>query len=114
VVGGHLTPGWNVGILMQVLAVAGFEVRDGAFVRHGNNIAGFVRRSETFPAGVQGRNGDIERLAPHFPPEVRAIQGFDGDLDAVNWSWSVPASLRRTSLRQRVKRHLAKVLRRLL
>lgn len=111
VVGGHLTPGWNIGILMQVLVHAGFDVRDGAFVRHLNNIAAFVRRGDPPPDTLRRRNGDIEAMADLLPPSIRAVQGFDGDLSAVNWRWRVPV---RIGFRARLRRWLARRLRGLL
>lgn len=112
VVGGHLTPGWNIGILMQVLVHAGFDVRNGAFVRRLNNIAAFVQRGEPPPGGLlRRRNGDIEAMADLLPTSINAVQGFDGDLDAVNWRWRVPV---RNSARMIMRRWLAKRLRRLL
>ncbi|MBI5939209.1 MAG: class I SAM-dependent methyltransferase [Caulobacterales bacterium] len=111
VVGGHLTPGWNVGILMQVLVHAGFNVRDGSFVRRLNNIVAFVRRGEPPPDTLRRRNGDIEAMADLLPPSINAVQGFNGDLDAVNWRWRAPV---RNSPRMIIRRWLAKRLRRLL
>lgn len=111
VVGGHLTPGWNVGILMQVLVHAGFDVRDGAFVRHLNNIVAFVRRGEPPPTALRRRNGDIEAMASLLPSSIHAVQGFDGDLSEVNWRWCVPV---RISVRTRLRRWLARRLRRFL
>lgn len=114
VVGGHLTPGWNVGILMQVLLHAGFDVRRGAFIRHLNNIGAFVQAGEPPPVALYRRNGDLERARDWLPPGIEVRQGFDGDLDQVNWTWRVPANLRRTGWKHGLKRALARRLSRLL
>lgn len=65
VVGGHVNSGWNLGILMYVLADAGFGLAEGRFVHHGYNIFGMVQRGPgPLPAGTLRRaNGDIETLA---------------------------------------------------
>ncbi|RFB01532.1 glycosyltransferase [Parvularcula marina] len=91
IVGGHVKPGWNVGLLMYVLAVAGFDVRSGAFIRHGYNIFGAVGRGTgPLPRHVlRFANGDLELLQRYgrFPEDFDAQQGFDGDIPSWNWEW---------------------------
>lgn len=93
VVGGHVHPGWNVGILMYVLAVCGFDLRDGAFVHHGYNIFADVRNGRGFRGQrpLRFANGDIEKLRRmrRFPRGFPARQGFDGDIAGWNWHWRV-------------------------
>ena len=50
VVMGHISPGWNTGILMYALAAAGFDPARGHFLRHGYNVAGFVPK-DPYTAG---------------------------------------------------------------
>lgn len=83
VVGGHVTPGWNIGILMYVLLVSGFDIKNGHFVRHGYNICAFVRKSTAELPALCLDQGDIERTRELWPIEV--YQGFDGNLESVNW-----------------------------
>ncbi len=83
IVGGHVTPGWNIGILMYALLVSGFEIKTGHFVKHRYNICGFVRKSNDPLPELCFDQGDIERTAHLWPLEV--FQGFDGDLKSVNW-----------------------------
>ncbi|WP_372806376.1 class I SAM-dependent methyltransferase [Pontiella sp.] len=83
VVGGHVTPGWNIGILMYVLLVSGFDIKNGHFIRHGYNICGFVRKSSIPLPALCFDQGDIERTREFWPMEV--FQGFDGNLKSVNW-----------------------------
>ncbi|QDY70410.1 glycosyltransferase [Qingshengfaniella alkalisoli] len=93
VVGGHVSNGWNVGNLMYVLAVTGFDLRSGRFVRHGYNIFGEVGRGEAPPRSeLRFANGDLERLTElgSFPEGFKARQGFEGNLQSVNWKWHVP------------------------
>lgn len=96
VVGGHVTPGWNIGILMYVLILTGFEVWSGSFIRHGYNIAAFVRKGEMPNVHLLHAGGDIERLASLFP--IPAYQGFNGDLKKVNWDWNIDKSLYKADL----------------
>ncbi|MBB4184220.1 glycosyltransferase involved in cell wall biosynthesis/SAM-dependent methyltransferase [Sinorhizobium terangae] len=97
VVGGHVNPGWNVGILMYVLSASGFDLRSASFVRHGYNISAVVRNGPDFPASCQLRfsNGDIEMLARHsrFPENFDAHQGYDGNIQSVNWEWLIEPQL---------------------
>lgn len=87
VVGGHVSVGWNIGILMYFLILCGFNVREGSFIRHGYNIAAFVRKGDFPGVDLNGDAGDIELLQAYFPEEVSACQGFNGAIDSVNWSW---------------------------
>lgn len=91
VVGGHVSPGWNVGLLMYVLAVAGFDLHRGSFVRHGYNVFGIVRKGVgPMPDGMlRFARGDIETLgrAGRFPNGFDARQGFDGNIPGCNWEW---------------------------
>lgn len=90
VVGGHVSVGWNLGILMYVLILTGFNVREGSFIWHGYNVSAFVQktaRPENYHliSGI----GDIEKIAHLFPAAVGARQGFEGNLKSVNWNWRV-------------------------
>ncbi|WP_157967791.1 glycosyltransferase [Cohaesibacter intestini] len=94
VVGGHVNTGWNIGNLMYVLAVAGFDLSNGSFVRHGYNLFGSVSKGAgPLPQGdLHFANGDIEFLAKKklFPKGFDAGQGFDGNINSVNWLWQIP------------------------
>ncbi|NLO91397.1 MAG: class I SAM-dependent methyltransferase [Elusimicrobia bacterium] len=83
--GGHLITGWNVGQLIYFLLLCGFDVRNGHFVSHGYNIAGFVRKSEQRLPPLNYDRGDIELLKDYLPQEITAVNAFDGDINAVNW-----------------------------
>lgn len=88
VVGGHVTPGWNLGILMYNLLLSGFDTRNGAFINHCWNITGFVRKTENPLPNLRHDKGDIEVLADLFPSQIEAKQAFNGDLMKVNWEWA--------------------------
>lgn len=108
VVGGHVTPGWNLGILMYVLILAGFDVRSGAFINHCWNVTAFVRKGGAALPPLRHDRGDIETLASLFPGGLGARQGMNGDLLRVNWSWApgivrqAERAFRRAVLRRRI------------
>lgn len=81
VVMGHISPGWNLGILMYALAAAGFDPARGHFLRHGYNLAGFVPKAPRRPA----RHEDAFKNPALWPFAFDPAQGFDGDLAACNW-----------------------------
>lgn len=96
VVGGHVNPGWNLGILMYVLAASGFDLSHGAFIRHGYNITAIVRKGKPLGRSLRFSNGDIEQLAAEgrFPRGFPAKQGFDGNLHSWNWTWHIEPELK--------------------
>lgn len=94
VVGGHVNVGWNLGLLAYVLAVHGFDARTGAFVRHGYNLAAFVRRGDLPAVELRYDRDDLERLQPYLPAAFPIRQGVDGDVAAINWRWRVPVQYR--------------------
>jgi SAM-dependent methyltransferase len=47
IVSGHFTTGWTVGQLLYLLAVAGFEVADGLFLKEGYNVRARVTKPLT-------------------------------------------------------------------
>ncbi|HEX2137902.1 MAG TPA: class I SAM-dependent methyltransferase [Microvirga sp.] len=106
VVGGHVSVGWNLGILMYVLALSGFDVRNGAFINHCWNVAGFVARGEMPDRVLRYDRGDLETLKDLFPPSIRIVQGFDGDLLEVGWEWlpAIRASAAHRSRQFRLRR----------
>ena len=83
VVGGHLTSGWNLGQLMYVLLVKGFDIKKGHFIKHLYSICGFVQKTDEELPKLRMDIGDIEATSHLWPIEVK--QGFDGDIDHINW-----------------------------
>lgn len=101
VVMGHLSTGWNVGQLIHALLVAGFNVRYGHFVRHGYNICAFVQKGNELTRTLAADASDDTRsIASFLEPWVSTMwpmpveQGFQGDLDQVNWFGDFSAFLR--------------------
>lgn len=113
VVGGHVTPGWNIGILMYNLAVAGFDLSNGTFIKHGYNVFGAVKNGTDIPkeSALHFSNGDIETLRDlgRFPRNFPAQQGFDGDLKIWNWKWNISPTLGDTSSRENSEKKSIKI-----
>jgi len=82
IVGGHLHY-WNTGLLMYNLILAGFDCLHGHFGWFGYLIAAFVQPTGVPLPPLVHDAGDIERLADHFP--IPVWQGFEGDIERVNW-----------------------------
>jgi len=86
---GHISVGWNVGQLMYVLLLNGFDVRSGHFIEYGYNICGFVRRSGCLLPELRFDQGDIATLAREdlFPVPIRDGKGdnFYGNIKSINW-----------------------------
>ncbi|MGG5807913.1 methyltransferase domain-containing protein [Falsiroseomonas sp. CW058] len=89
VVLGHVTPGWNLGILMYALAGAGFDPSRGHFLRHGYNLAGFVPRA----ARVPSRHEEAFEDASLWPLPFDRRQGFDGNIAACRWTPELEARM---------------------
>jgi SAM-dependent methyltransferase len=112
VLGGHISVGWNVGQLMYVLAINGFDAQSGHFVRFGYNICAFVRKDQRPPPDLRQDYGDLRALsnARRFPvPIVNAVpelEAFNGELAALNWPWTELLSCRRPSRAGRLLRWL--------
>ena len=88
-VGGHLNL-FTLGSLAYRLIVAGFDCSEASFARYGYDMSAIVRLDAAVPQEVLDSlprdDGDLEILAPYFPPEWEIHQGIDGmSLPAVNW-----------------------------
>lgn len=88
---GHISLGWNVGQLMYVLLLNGFDVRTGNFIEYGYNVCGFIRRSERVLLELRFDRGDIAVLAREnfFPLPIGKGDGgsdsFNGNVKSINW-----------------------------
>lgn len=88
IVGGHVTT-WNAGLLLYNLILAGFDCSDAAVKKYGYNISVICRKSK-FSSIIYDRNlkfhwGDITSLSNLFPPSLKAADGFNGDIEEINW-----------------------------
>jgi SAM-dependent methyltransferase len=93
---GHVNTGWNVGQLMYVLVLNGFDVKNGSFIRHGYNIAGFVQKEKRELPPLRYDRGDISILSENgfFGVQVETANkendSFYGDIVSVNWNPGSP------------------------
>jgi SAM-dependent methyltransferase len=85
IVGGHVSIGWNLGLLMYNLLLSGYDIRTGHFITHGYNVAAFVKKSDRSLPPLRMDIGDLEATLDLWPMPVS--QGFDGDIDRINWPW---------------------------
>jgi len=92
VAAGHVSVGWNLGQLIYVLLVNGFDVSSGRFANFsGFNVTGFVRKSRRPLPPLRGDRGDIALLDREgfLPPGLIADDGyrdlFYAELRTVNW-----------------------------
>ncbi|MBP0001885.1 MAG: class I SAM-dependent methyltransferase [Cyanobacteria bacterium SID2] len=89
VLDGHVCPGWNIGILMYVLIVSGFDVINASFINYHSNVSAFVRKGPDFDIEIIHSWGDIDRIKHLFPPSLNVHQGWNGDIENYNWTWQV-------------------------
>lgn len=86
IVGGHVNL-YNAGLLLYQLVLAGYDCSEASVRTTAGEISVIVRspgRRVELPELKHDR-GDIERLAHLFPPPCRQ-HGFEGRIDALNWS----------------------------
>lgn len=86
---GHISVGWNVGQLMYVLLLNGFDVKNGSFIEYGYNICGFVKPSSQPLPELRHDQGDITLLKKkRYIPESLTIlneDSFNGCIRSINW-----------------------------
>lgn len=83
IVGGHLTL-WNAGLLLYNMILAGFDCHQAKVKSYGYNISVICEtKKRPMRLDLKYDCGDIETLAPYFPFD--AFQGFDGQIEGVNW-----------------------------
>ena len=83
IVGGHLQTGWNLGQLMYVLLLSGYDIKNGHFIHHGYSICAFVQKSKESLPKLRMDEGHIEATSHLWPMDVK--QGFEGMIKQVNW-----------------------------
>jgi SAM-dependent methyltransferase len=60
---GHVDTGWNIGQLLYVLLLNGFDVRQGRFIEYAGSVCAFVRKTSTPVPPLRGDRGDVRILA---------------------------------------------------
>jgi len=88
---GHISVGWNIGQLMYVLLLNGFNVKTGSFIEYKSNICAFVRKGNFCLPPLRFDRGDINLLneSALLPLPVIASDGFNdnfaGNVKSINW-----------------------------
>lgn len=88
---GHINIGWNLGQLMYVLLLNGFDVKHGKFIEYGYSLCAYVRKADMKLPALRGDKGDISILNREglFPLPIRKhngwSDGFYGDIQSINW-----------------------------
>lgn len=89
---GHVSIGWNVGQLMYVLLLNGFNVSRGHFVKYNFNVCAFVQKEHRMLPALRGDKGDINTLSQKkiFPLPILTTNGendtYFGNLNSINWN----------------------------
>ena len=92
IAGGHIATGWNIGQLMYVLLVNGFDVKNGRFIKYGYNICGFVQKNKRPLPPLRHDQGDVYILQKEgfFPAPIKTADGqndgYFGDIKSINWN----------------------------
>jgi len=84
IVGGHVSL-WNAGLLLYNLILAGFDCSDAAVRTYGYDVSVIVQKKEAILPELNYDHGDIEKLSKYFPKQLKATQGFHGQIPAINW-----------------------------
>ncbi len=91
---GHISTGWNIGQLLYVLLVNGFNVKQGQFIEYGYNVCAFVQKSHQELPPLRGDRGDIYLLnqANLLPLSIVSEKDFPdnfyGRIKSLNWPHS--------------------------
>ena len=81
---GHVSTGWNLGLLMYNLLLSGFNIKQGHFIKHDYNICAFVQKTNNDMSGVlENSKISLQDLSHLWPIDV--CHGFNGNLNQVNW-----------------------------
>lgn len=92
VTAGHVSIGWNIGQLLYVLLLNGFDVKPGRFIECGYNVCAFVQKGQTILPPLRGDRGDLYLLdqagclpLPLAGEGNQPLDSFHGRLKALNW-----------------------------
>jgi len=88
---GHISMGWNLGQLMYVLLVNGFDTKEGKFAQYGYNVSGVVKINNCELPPIRGDRGDIHIIDNYglWPIPIFSSDGlndnFFGRVRSINW-----------------------------
>ncbi len=80
---GHFSTGWNFGTLLYNLYVSGFNIKDGHYVRHGDNLCAFVQKDNNRPQ-LENVYTSIEDCKDDWPFKAAHHSSFE-NLFVFNW-----------------------------
>lgn len=86
IVGGHVSL-WNMGLLLYRLVLAGFDCGEAIGKVYDYNISVIVRKKPAYVDlnSLNFDSGDITKLKEWFPKGRDWSEGFDGNIDTLNW-----------------------------
>lgn len=82
---GHVSTGWNLWTLMYNLLITGFNVKNGSFIYHGYNIAGFVQKTIIKLPPLNFNADDYFLLKDFFPIQFKLQDVIK--TRTINWEW---------------------------
>jgi len=82
---GHITTGWNIGTLMYNLLISGFNIKQGSFIYHGYNVAGFVKKADFKLPLLNFNSNDYCLLKDYYPFEFKLQDVIKKR--KINWEW---------------------------
>lgn len=81
---GHIAVGWNVGQLIYMLALAGWDCSAGRFCRCQDDIWGIANRPKKMVLGNTAW-GNFGGNRKRLPESLRVTGGFPGEMESLNW-----------------------------
>ena len=84
IVGGHVSV-WNMGLLLYNMVLAGIDCSEAQGLKYGYNISIIVPYTGATLPPLKYDAGDIETIAHLLPNGHKWVQGFDGDIENINW-----------------------------
>ena len=94
VLAGHINTGWNIGQLMYVLLLNGFDVKNGKFIEYGYSLCAYVQKKDIELPVLRGDRGDIALIdnGGVLPKKIKDYgwpegisDGYFGEILSMNW-----------------------------
>ena len=81
----HLYNGWNIGQLAYLLALSGWDCREGRFLRLGETVCGIVERAPDVPTPQAEGWGPVADRMPAIFRLGPGVNHVPADFDRLNW-----------------------------
>lgn len=89
---GHINTGWNIGQLVYVLLLNGFNVKNGKFIRYGYSLCAYVQKKDIKLPELRCDRGDVQILDDSgllpfkiMPRSNGDRDAFNGEIQSINW-----------------------------